>query len=363
MKTFSFTVKHTGTVKAALGRNMENIPAQFPALFSGADKVCLVTGSDAPPSLRARALALFPESTTPRFYFWLPPSEKAKTLEAAGELCSFLFRHGFSRNSLIIAAGGGAVTDLAGFAAAIYMRGINWVSVPTTFLAQIDAGLGGKTAVNLGGAKNIAGAFHQPALAVCDTAFLDSLPHAELRSGAGELAKYAMVGPASLRRAIIKHLPKAITGDKTALTACVSACAAYKLSVVASDERDETGAREPLNFGHTAGHALEALAGGRLPHGEAVARGMRAALIISRDMRLLPAPAFKKLDALIDTLRLPAAKAVRRDFDKFLALVSRDKKARGAGNRFILLESAGNPVAVENVRAPLLKKAFEGALK
>jgi len=363
MKTFSFTVRNSSTVKAALGRNMEDIPSQFPALFSGADKVCLVTGSDAPPSLRARALALFPEGKTPRFYFWLPPSEKAKTLEAAGELCTFLFEHGFSRNSLIIAAGGGAVTDLAGFAAAIYMRGINWVSVPTTFLAQIDAGLGGKTAVNLGGAKNIAGAFHQPALAVCDTAFLDSLPHAELRSGAGELAKYAMIGPASLRRAIIKDLPKAITGDKSALTACVSACAAYKLGVVAHDERDNIGAREPLNFGHTAGHAFEALAGGRLPHGEAVARGMRAALIVARGLRLLPEKDFKKLNGLLEILRLPPARQVRRDFKKFVTLVSKDKKARGAANRFILLESAGNPVAVENVKLPLLKKAFEGALK
>ena len=363
MKTFSYTVRNSRTVKAALGRNMADIPAQFPGLFSGADKICLVTGSDAPPSLRARALALFPEGKAPRFYFWLPPSEKAKTLEQAGQLASFLFDNGFSRNSLIIAAGGGAVTDLAGFAAAIYMRGINWVSVPTTFLAQIDAGLGGKTAVNLGGAKNIAGAFHQPALAVCDTAFLDSLPHAELRSGAGELAKYAMIGPAALRRAVVKHLPRAIAGDKTALTACVSACAAYKLSVIARDERDETGAREPLNFGHTAGHAFEALAGGRLPHGEAVARGLRFALIASREAGLLGGADFSGLNALVDALRLPPAAAVRRDFNKFIGLVSRDKKARGAGNRFLLIKGPGRLRAVENLKPAPLKKAFEGALK
>ncbi|MCM2268372.1 MAG: 3-dehydroquinate synthase [Elusimicrobiales bacterium] len=363
MKILGFKATNSRTVKAALGRDMENIPAQFPALFSGADKICLVTSSDAPPSLRARALRLFPEGRTPHFYFWLPPSEKAKTLEEAGRLCSFLFDNGFSRNSLLIAAGGGAATDLAGFAASIYMRGINWISVPTTFLAQIDAGLGGKTAVNLGGAKNIAGTFHQPALAVCDTAFLDSLPHAELRSGAGELVKYAMIGPASLREALLKRLPEAVSGDKTALTACVSACAAYKLKLVARDERDETGLREVLNFGHTAGHALEALAGGHMPHGEAVARGIKAALAISRQARCLGAADHERLLAILAMLRLPPARRVRRDLKRFIALVSRDKKARGAGNRFILLEGPGRPFAAENIKPALLTRAFAEALK
>jgi 3-dehydroquinate synthase len=361
MKILSFSARHTGTAQAALGRNMENIPAQFPELFA-ADKVCLVTASDAPPSLRARALALFPEGKAHHSYFWLPPSEKAKTLEQAGALCSFLFEHGFSRDSLLIAAGGGAVTDLAGFAASVYMRGIRWVSVPTSFLGQIDAGLGGKTAVNHSAAKNIIGTFHQPALAVCDTAFLDSLPHAELRSGAGELVKYAMIGPGELFSTVKKHLSKALAGDKSALTACVSACAAYKLKLVARDERDERGVREALNFGHTAGHAFEAMSGGRLPHGEAVARGMRFALIASRETGILNGADFKKLDAMVDALRLPPA-SVRRDFRQFLSLVSRDKKARGAGNRFVLIAGPSRLCPAEDLDAPLLKKAFEGALK
>jgi 3-dehydroquinate synthetase len=363
MKTFNFPIRSSKTIKAALGRELADIPSDFPALFKPADKICLVTGTDAPPSLRARALALFPEGGVPHSYFWLPPSEKAKTLEQAGKLCSFLFEKGFSRSSLIIACGGGAVTDLAGFAASIYMRGINWISVPTTFLAQIDAGLGGKTAVNLGGAKNIAGTFHQPALAVCDTAFLDSLPHAELRSGGGELVKYAMIGPGTLRRAIEGHLSKTLAGDKSALTACVSACAAYKLKLVAKDERDENGSREALNFGHTAGHAFEAMSGGRLPHGEAVARGLRFALIASREAGLLGREAFAGLDSLLGALRLPPAASVRRDFRRFLSLVSRDKKARGAGNRFLLIKAPGRLHAAENLKPALLKKAFEGALK
>ncbi|MBI4349825.1 MAG: 3-dehydroquinate synthase [Elusimicrobia bacterium] len=363
MKIFNYTIRSSKTMKAALGRDLADIPAGFPALFRGADKLCIVAGADAPPSLLARALVLFPEGGKPHFRFRLPPSEKAKTLEQAGKLCSFLFAKGFSRNSLIIACGGGAVTDLAGFAASVYMRGINWLSVPTTFLGQIDAGLGGKTAVNLGGAKNIAGTFHQPALAVCDTAFLDSLPHSELRSGAGELVKYAMIGPGSLARTVRTHLSKTLAGDRAALTACVSACAAYKLKLAAKDERDEAGAREALNFGHTAGHAFEALSGGRLPHGEAVARGLRFALIASRESGLLNAERFAAMSALVDALRLPPAAAVRRDFRRFLGLVSRDKKARGAENRFLLTAGPGRLRAVEGLKPALLKKAFEGALK
>ncbi|MHB0995944.1 MAG: 3-dehydroquinate synthase [Elusimicrobiales bacterium] len=362
MKTFSFKTGNTRTVQAALGRNMEDIPALFPGIFKSADKICLVTGSDAPPSLRARALALFPEGARHHSYFWLQPSEKAKSLAQAGALCEFLFERGFSRSSLVIAAGGGAVTDLAGFAASIYMRGVSWISVPTTFLGQIDAGLGGKTAVNLAGAKNIAGTFHQPALAVCDTAFLDSLPHSELRSGAGELVKYAMIGPGELLRTVKKNLPKVLAGDRSALTACVSACAAYKIKLVSKDERDERGLREALNFGHTAGHAFEAMSGGALPHGEAVARGIRFALIASREAGILKRADFLRLDALVDALRLKPAK-VRRDLRQFLALVSRDKKARGADNRFVLTAGPGRLCPAENLDAPLLKKAFEGALK
>ncbi len=362
MRIFSFKIKSSKAVKAALGRGMTDIPAEYPGLFNSADKICLVTSSATPPSVGQRTAALFPEKKTPLFRFCLPPSEKAKTLEQAGRLCAFLFQNGFSRNSLIIAAGGGAVTDLAGFAASIYMRGINWVSVPTTFLGQIDAGLGGKTAVNLGGAKNIAGTFHMPSLTVCDTAFLDSLPRAELRSGGGELVKYAMIGPAALGRTIKKNLSKALAGNRSALTACVSACAAYKLKLVARDERDETGVREVLNFGHTAGHAFEAMSGGRLPHGLAVARGIRFALIASREIGLLSIKNFSALNSLVDGLRLPPA-PVRYDLDKFLGLVSRDKKARDTMNRFILVKGHGRTCAAGNLKPEVLKKAFHGAFK
>ena len=133
--------------------------------------------------------------------------------------------------------------------------------------------------------------------------------------------------------------------------------------MAAADERDETGRRETLNFGHTAGHAFESLSGGRLPHGEAVARGIRFALILSAEKGLLGRADLKYLDGLVDALRLPPAASVRKDFRKFLALISRDKKARGASNRFILLKGPGRPVPAEDINPAPLKKAFEGALK
>jgi 3-dehydroquinate synthetase len=172
-----------------------------------------------------------------------------------------------------------------------------------------------------------------------------------------------MIGPGPLRRTVQTHLSKTLAGDKSALTACVSACAAYKLKLVAKDERDESGAREALNFGHTAGHAFEAMSGGRLPHGEAVARGIRFALIASREAGLLGREAFAGLNSLVDALRLPPASAVRRDLRTFLGLVSRDKKARGAGNRFLLIKAPGRLRTAENLAPALMKKAFEGALK
>ncbi|HOW90617.1 MAG TPA: hypothetical protein PL037_10050, partial [Elusimicrobiales bacterium] len=152
MKRSEFTVSARRTVQAVFGRSLSDVPSAYPDLFRKADKVCLVFGSGAPRSLEVRTLRLFPDRRNAYFRFRLPFSEKAKTMEQAAGLCSFLFGKGFSRDSLLIAAGGGAVTDLSGFAASIYMRGMNWVSVPTTFLGQIDAGLGGKPAVNLGGA-------------------------------------------------------------------------------------------------------------------------------------------------------------------------------------------------------------------
>ena len=340
---------------------MPDISAES-AAFSDADKICLVTESGSQKIIKDRALKLFPAGVRTVLYE-VPQSENAKTPEEAVKLCSFLFSKGFSRKSLIIAAGGGTVTDLSGFAASIYMRGIRWISVPTSFLGQIDAGIGGKTAVNLDEGKNVIGTFHQPELTVCDTAFLDSLPHSELRAGAGELAKYAMITPRALRVKLLQALPQALIGDTAALNSCVTLCAGYKLKLVSADEKDEKGIREPLNLGHTAGHAFEAMSGGKMHHGEAVARGLKFIINLSQLCGALKQEEAVRLNAVIDILHLPEMPKGQWQFDKFTSLISRDKKARGAGNRFILLRGAGKTETAVNVKENLLLKAFEATVK
>ncbi len=341
--------------RLACGRDIGDISGLLPGVLGAADRIALVAdpAAAASPSLKKMiGPALAPK--TRRFAL---PAGREKTLAAVTGLCSDLFKAGFSRQSLVIAAGGGAVTDAAGFAASLYMRGLNWVSVPTTLLGQIDAGIGGKTAVDLLGTKNIIGAFHQPALTVCDTAFLATLKPAVRRAAAGELIKYALIGPGDLRLTIIRSFDGAMAGRPDDLLACVRACAEYKAGVCAVDEREETGLRETLNFGHTAGHAFEVLSRGRLPHGEAVLWGLRYALKVSEKMRVLDnTPGAWKVTGMIDPLPLPAA---CRGPKGFLKLVRADKKRGGRDNRFLLLRSPGDVEPTDNIPEKVLLAALE----
>lgn len=357
MKTFSCKIKNVSHTKVIIGRDMDNVADENDSLQS-ADKICFAMEANSPKILKDRVSKLFAVKKE-TFVYELPHSENAKTFSEAQKFCSFLYAKGFSRKSLIIGAGGGTVTDLCGFVASVYMRGIKWISVPTTFLGQIDAGIGGKTALNLDEGKNIVGSFWQPETTVCDTAFLDSLPHAELRTGAGELVKYSLIMPKSAGAKIIKYLPQALIGDKAALNSCVTNCAAYKLKLIGSDERDEKGKREPLNLGHTAGHAFEAITEGQMHHGEAVARGIIFSTILSHNLGKIKTDDKIKVLSLIDTLHLPDFDYCKINFGKFLSYVERDKKNRGAKNRFIILRGMGKTEIAENVSEKILLKTFE----
>ena len=341
--------------RLACGRDICGIACLLPGVLAAADRIALVADPAAAKSLVLKNL-LGPELAAKTSRFPLPAGRE-KTLASVTALCSALFKAGFSRHSVVIAAGGGAVTDAAGFAASLYMRGINWVSVPTTFLGQIDAGIGGKTAVDFLGAKNVIGSFHQPALTVCDTAFLSTLKPAVRRAAAGELIKYALIGPGDLRLTIMRSFDGAMAGRPDDLLACVRACAEYKAGVCAADEREETGLRETLNFGHTAGHAFEVLSRGRLPHGEAVLWGLRYALKVSERMKILDnTPGAWKVTGMIEPLSLPAA--CRRP-KEFLRLVRADKKRGGRDNRFLLLRSPGDVEPTDNIPERVLLAALE----
>lgn len=238
--------------------------------------------------------------------------EHIKTMGAAEELCREFAQWGLTRRDAVVAVGGGAVTDLAGFAAAVYHRGIRVVYVATTLLAQIDASVGGKTGVNLPEGKNLVGAFWQPSAVLCDTEALDTLPPEEMRSGLGEMAKYHFIADASL--------------DSLALPERIARCAAIKAEVVAADER-ESGRRAVLNYGHTLAHALEAHGGYDLRHGEAVAVGLIYAAELAHRVGRIDARRVGEHREVVGGYHLPTSLPADADLDAIVELFNRDKKA------------------------------------
>ena len=280
-----------------------------------------------------------------------PPGERAKSWSVVQRLAKELLTHGAHRRSLLIALGGGVVGDLAGFLASIFMRGLNFIQVPTTVLAMVDAAIGGKTAINLPEGKNLLGTFHQPRLVAIDPEFVRTLPRAERLNGLAEVLKAGFIRD----RALLTHLAAARTTlfqDETALTETIYQAAAIKAQVVSQDER-EGDLRRILNFGHTLGHGLEQASHFRLPHGRAVAWGMVAALTLSERLEGLdPAEAEwgRKLMREFDLCRpLPEL-----DPEAVLAALRLDKKRQEQGVPFVLLRRLGEAVIREDVPSDLV---------
>jgi 3-dehydroquinate synthase len=302
----------------------------------------------------ARALGGIAEAGFTVSPVFVPSGEEAKTLAQLERVLEAFAAASLDRRSPVIALGGGATTDLAGFAAAVYMRGVPAVLAPTTLLGMVDAAIGGKTGVNLAHGKNLAGAFSQPRLVMCDPDALRTLPEREWQSGAGEVAKYALIGsPArfDLARIEVAARPE----DARALCDLIAACAAEKAAVVAADEREERGGRKVLNFGHTIGHAIEAAAGyGAIAHGEAVLLGMRAAIFLSLRRGLLPEAEAARLLDFLGRFFAPAFPAGLAD-DLILEKLARDKKSMGGKSLFVLLRAQGAPeIDVEVSREDVL---------
>ncbi len=292
----------------------------------------------------------------------LPAGEGAKSLRSLAKLYDFLLKTGHERRDPVLALGGGTVGDAAGFAAATFMRGVPLVQVPTTLLAQSDSCLGGKTGVNLPGAKNAVGAFHQPLLVAADVDFLATLSERDFRSGLAEVVKYGLVLDAAFARALARRWDGLVARRPAELAWAVERSLRLKASVVAQDEHDLTGRRELLNFGHTLGHALEAAGGfSRFTHGEAVAFGMRAAALLSLARGgLADGPDSRLLWDLLGRLpavRVPASVRAR----ELVASLSRDKKARGGKPVFVLLKGLARPERCGSVGEAELFRAL-GAL-
>ncbi len=292
----------------------------------------------------ASLLAARPAMHVSRFV--MPAGEQEKTLARFCECLDALAALGATRDATVVALGGGVVGDLAGFAAACWMRGIDVVQLPTTLLAMVDSSVGGKTAVDLPAGKNLVGAFHAPRVVIADTRTLRSLPPRELRAGLAEVVKYGAIFDADFLTWLEAHVDALLAGDDTVLAEAIARSCAYKADVVSRDPY-EHGERALLNFGHTFGHAIEAEQGyagnGRdaLNHGEAVAVGMVLAARLSAVLGRAPAADTQRLQALLQRFGLPTVVPAGLQAEALLARMRLDKKADASGLRFVLWERAG----------------------
>lgn len=278
----------------------------------------------------------------------LPDGEQTKDWRTLEHVFDRLLAEHFGRDAIVVALGGGVIGDLAGFAAAVYQRGVPFVQVPTTLLAQVDSSVGGKTAINHPRGKNMVGAFHQPLAVISDTTTLDTLPERELRAGLAEVIKHGFVLDAEFALWLEAHLVQLLQRERTALAYAVRRSCELKAAVVALDER-ESGPRALLNFGHTFGHAIEAAQGyGAWLHGEAVAAGMVMAADLSMRLALLERSEAMRLKDLLVRAGLPVANP---DIPpaRLLELMRVDKKAERSRLRFVLLSAPGHALVRADV--------------
>ena len=289
----------------------------------------------------------------------LEPGEQAKTMAAVMQVVWGLLEAGADRSSLVIAVGGGVVGDIAGFAASIFMRGIPYVQVATTLIAQTDSSVGGKTGADLPQGKNLVGAFHQPSAVLIDLDCLETLPDRELSNGMAEVIKYGLIDGEALLSYLEENIALAMARDRAVLEEIVDRSCRIKQGIVVVDER-ETGLRRILNLGHTVGHAIEAASEYKISHGEGVAIGMVAALRLSELRHNLPRVIRKRVEHLLETAGLPTRVPAELDSADIVMRTWADKKRLGGKVNFVLLRDLGMPFVDAGVTDALLTEVLEG---
>ena len=288
--------------------------------------------------------------------------EQAKGWATLDRVIDALLAARLGRDGLIVALGGGVIGDLAGFAAAVYQRGVAFLQVPTTLLAQVDSSVGGKTAINHARGKNLIGAFHQPSAVISDVATLDTLPDRELRAGLAEVIKHGAALDALLFDWLERNVEKLLARDRGALVYAVRRSCELKAAVVSQDER-EAGMRALLNLGHTFGHAIETATGfGPWLHGEAVAAGMVMAAQLSSRAGMLAARDAQRIEALVARAGLPT-RAPKLAPERWRELIALDKKSAGGRVRFVLLEGVGRAKLEAGVDERLVDEAIAAAVQ
>ena len=316
----------TGMSKILVGESLQNLPKHLPPT-----KCIIITDT----YVKNHYHHLFPDFEL----IELESGEHAKNLETIAEIYTKLLDYDADRSTFIVGIGGGVVCDLTGFAASTYMRGLDFGFVATSLLAQVDASVGGKNAINFQGFKNIAGTFNQPKFVICDLELLDTLPQREILNGLAEILKHALIGDPKLFSYLEHHFEEKNLGDyRDFFQRVVRDSIAVKVAVVEKDER-ESGERRILNFGHTLGHAIEKIT--RLSHGEAISLGMAFAVRYSEREKKLGAGESKRILSLFNKMKFP----MDSDFDKTkaLAAIKKDKKRESDRIHFVFLKDIGSP--------------------
>jgi 3-dehydroquinate synthase len=300
----------------------------------------------ADPVVRALKMAGFVPST-----ITVPAGESAKSLKVLGECYDQLAMKRLERRSFVVALGGGCVGDLAGFVSASYLRGLAYVQVPTTLLAQVDSSVGGKVGINLKAGKNLVGAFHQPRAVLCDLDTLATLPERELRAGLAEVVKYGIIQDAELFRRLEKETDKVLKRDANTLSNIVARCCTLKAEIVGEDEFETSGRRAVLNFGHTIGHGIEAISGyDEFLHGEAVSLGTVAAARLSTRMVGLPEKDADRVRDLLQHIGLPVSlKLPAKKREVLFDAMRLDKKVSGGELKFVLAKTIGEVITGQRV--------------
>ncbi len=337
---------------------IDRLGEEAAALFCAGAPGIVLTNDQLAPSWGERARAALLRAGIDARLFAVPEGESHKSMPTLNLVLDYLVETRAPRQTVLFAVGGGVVGDMAGFAAAIYMRGVPYVQVPTSLLAMVDSSVGGKTAVNHAKGKNLIGAFYQPRLVAADLAALETLPDREFRTGLAEMIKHGVIRDAALFETLEREMPALLRRDYSRLGPAVLRNCEIKAAVVEADER-ETGLRAILNYGHTLGHAVENLASkdGML-HGEAVAIGMAAAGAIAVKMGLWSAAEAARVEALIRAAGLPA-RIPPLDREALMDRMARDKKAVGTTLRFVLPEAIGRVAIRDDVPGEVLAETIE----
>jgi len=337
--------------------------ARLYAPLAGTGKVAVVTNATIAPLYLERVTRALEQAGVARpVTILIEDGEQAKRWACLDRVFDALLAARCGRDSAVVALGGGVVGDLAGFAAAVYQRGIPFLQVPTTLLAQVDSSVGGKTAINHTRGKNMIGAFHQPLAVIADVGTLDTLPDRELRAGIAEVIKHGFILDLEFVGWLEANTARLLARDRVALEHAVRRSCELKAQVVAADER-ESGLRAILNFGHTFGHAIEAGVGyGEWLHGEAVATGMVMAAELSVRAGTLRREEADRLKALIASAGLPV-EGPALPVDRYLELMQMDKKAAGGRVRFVLLEGLGRAVLRGELETRLVCESIAAAAR